>query len=262
MAMPSLLSADEPSPVNVHNIDGRSPIFLVCEHAGRRIPEHLGDMGLDEHQRRRHIAWDIGAEGLSHGLSERLDAPLITQTYSRLVCDCNRATHVESFMPLVSETTSIPGNEGLADQERQARIDEIYRPLHRRIEQEIDRRIAENRQVMFISVHSFTPVFMGEERPMHLGLLYDRDPRLAALVGSVLRADGDPLIVDNEPYALDDRRDFTVPYHGEGRGIPSLEFEVRQDLIADQAGQEVWAKRLADALERSAAHLLAEGVPG
>ncbi|MGI9437435.1 MAG: N-formylglutamate amidohydrolase [Geminicoccaceae bacterium] len=262
MATPSLLSAEEPSPVNVYNIDGQCPIFLVCEHAGKRIPERLGDLGLDEHQRRRHIAWDIGAEGLSLMLSERLDAPLITQTYSRLVCDCNRAIHVESFIPLVSEATAIPGNERLRDKERQARIDEIYWPLHQRIEQEMDRRIADGRPVMFISVHSFTPVFLGAARPMHLGLLYDRDPSLAALVGSVLRADGDPLIVDNEPYALDDRRDFTVPYHGERRGIPSLEFEVRQDLIAERAGQEAWAERLAEALGRSAAHLLAEGVLG
>ncbi len=259
MTCEQLLAEDEPNPVNLHNLDGQSPIFLVCEHAGKRLPRSLGDMGLDAVERGRHIAWDIGAEGMSRHLSALLDAPLITQTYSRLVCDCNRSIEAESFIPILSEATPIPGNEGLSSSDRQARIDEIYWPLHRRIEQEIDRRRRAGKPVVFISVHSFTPVFLGERRAMHLGLLYAKDPRFAALVGSVLRQDGNLVVVDNEPYALDYERDFTVPYHGERRGIPSLEFEVRQDLITDPKGQEAWAKRLADALRKSSDHLLAEG---
>ncbi len=258
MTSEGLLARDEPGPVNLHNLDGQSPLFLVCEHAGKRLPRSLGDMGLDAVERERHIAWDIGANGLSLQLSALLDAPLISQTYSRLVCDCNRSIQADSFIPTLSEATSIPGNEGLSSRDRQARIDEIYRPLHQRVEQEIDRRLTAGKPVIFISIHSFTPVFLGEKRPMHLGLLYARDPRLASLVGSVLREGGDLLVVDNEPYALDYERDFTVPHHGERRGIPSLEFEVRQDLVTDRDGQEVWAKRLANALQQSADHLLAE----
>ena len=258
MTLEGLLAPDEPDPVNLFNLEGRSPFFLVCEHAGKRIPKVLGDMGLDAIQRERHIAWDIGAEGVSKQLSTLLDAPLITQTYSRLVCDCNRSVHAESFIPTKSEATIIPGNEGLSPADRQARTDEIYWPLHRRVEREIDRRLAAEKPVMFISVHSFTPVFLGEERSMHIGLLYLKDHRLASLVGSVLKAYEDTTIVENEPYALDYDRDFTVPYHGERRGIPSLEFEVRQDLIAEPDGQRFWAERLADALQRSADHLLAE----
>lgn len=258
MILEGLLAPGEPDPVNLFNLEGQSPLFLVCEHAGKRIPKTLGDMGLDAAQCERHIAWDIGADGLSKQLSTLLDAPLITQTYSRLVCDCNRSIHAESFIPTLSEATVIPGNEGLSSADRQARIDEVYWPLHRRIEQEIDRRLAAEKPVMFISVHSFTPVFLGNERAMHIGLLYAKDQRLASLIGSILRAYGDTKIVDNEPYALDYHRDFTVPYHGERRMIPSLEFEVRQDLIAEPSGQEFWAERLADALQRSADHLLAE----
>ncbi len=258
MGNSGLLGSQEPDPVNTLNLDGKSPIFLVCEHAGNRIPGKLGDLGLKAADRERHIAWDIGADGLSKRLSSLLDAPLITQTYSRLVCDCNRSTQAESFIPSLSEETPIPGNEGVSAEEILARTDEIYWPLHRRIEQEIDRRLASGKPVVFISVHSFTPVFLGEERPMHLGLLYARDPRLATLVGSVLREQDDLKVVDNEPYALDYDRDYTVPVHGERRGIPSLEFEVRQDLIAKPDGQNIWAERLADALERSVAHLLAE----
>lgn len=258
MTKDGLLALDEPSPVNVFNLDGKSPIFLVCEHAGRRIPRALGDLGVSAENRARHIAWDIGAEGVSRGLSERLDAPLITQTYSRLVCDCNRATHVKSFMPTLSERTPIPGNEGLSPWDRTVRIKEIYQPLHDRISEELDRRHANGQPTVFLSMHSFTPVFMEETRPMHLGLLYDRDPRLAHLVGSILRADSRYLITDNEPYALDQNRDFTVPEHGERRGVPSLEIEIRQDLIENADGQAAWAERLAPALQESAEHLLME----
>jgi predicted N-formylglutamate amidohydrolase len=253
-----LLAADEPDPVNLHNMDGGSPLFLVCEHAGRRIPEKLGDLGLDEAERARHIAWDIGAEGVSLQLASILDAPLITQTYSRLVCDCNRATHVPSFIPLISESTVIPGNAGLGDSERSARIDEIYLPLHDRITAEIDRRLAAGQPVVFISMHSFTPVFMSDTRPMHVGLLYDRDPRLGHLVGSALRSSASHEIADNEPYALDHGRDFTVPEHGERRGLPSLEVELRQDLITMPEGQAEWAERLAAPLRPALDHLLRE----
>ncbi|MGI9510660.1 MAG: N-formylglutamate amidohydrolase [Geminicoccaceae bacterium] len=253
-----LLNDDEPSPVNVFNLDGKSPIFIVCEHAGGRIPEKLGDMGLSEEDRRRHIAWDIGAEGVSRGLAERLDAPLITQTYSRLVCDCNRETHVPSFIPEVSERTCIPSNEGLSAADRETRIQAIYRPLHDRIAEELNKRADAGRPAVFLSMHSFTPVFMDEPRPMHIGLLYDRDPRLGDLVGSVLRAEGDLIVTDNEPYALDWSRDYTVPEHGERRGIASLEIEIRQDLITTPEGQAAFADRLAPALDRSAAHLLRE----
>lgn len=251
-----LLDEDEPTPVNVVNLEGKSPIVLVCEHAGRRIPRKLGDLGLDDRDRRRHIAWDIGADAVSRALAERLDAPLITQTYSRLVCDCNRETHVESFIPAISERTRIPGNENLTAAERAARTNEIYRPLHGRITGELDRRLDAGQPTVFISVHSFTPVFMDVPRPMHLGLLYDLDPRLAHLVGSMLRADGRYVVTDNEPYALDQKRDFTVPEHGERRGIPSLEIEIRQDLIDAPDGQAVWADLLAPAFEKSVEHLL------
>jgi predicted N-formylglutamate amidohydrolase len=256
MESAGLLAEDEPMPVNVFNLDGKSPVFLVCEHAGRRIPRALGDLGVSDEERQRHIAWDIGAEAVSLMLAERLDAALVTQTYSRLVCDCNREVHVESFIPTVSERTPIPGNEGLTPTERMARINEIYRPLHDRITDELDQRIATGRPTIFISVHSFTPVFMDESRPMHLGLLYDLDPRMAHLVGSVFRAESQHMVVDNEPYALDQSRDFTVPEHGERRGIPSLEIEIRQDLIETPEGQTAWADLLAPAFQRSAEHLL------
>ncbi|MEM7043154.1 MAG: N-formylglutamate amidohydrolase [Pseudomonadota bacterium] len=258
MTASELLQEDDASPVEVFNLDGESPVFIVCEHAGRTIPRKLGDMGLSDEDRQRHIAWDIGAGALSRMIAERLDAGLITQTYSRLVCDCNRETHVPSFIPLISERTPIPANERLSAADREARIDAIYRPLHDRIRAELDERAAAGRPTVFLSMHSFTPVFMDEARPMHIGLLYDRDPRVAHLVGSMLRGEDDLMVADNEPYALDWSRDYTVPEHGERRGIPSLEIEVRQDLIAETGGQEAWAARLAPALEKSAAHLLKE----
>jgi predicted N-formylglutamate amidohydrolase len=256
--MTRLLGDGEPDPVNVLNLGGGSPIFLVCEHAGRLIPARLGDMGLSAEDRQRHIAWDIGAGALCHHLSKILDAPLITQTYSRLVCDCNRATDMPSFIPEISERTRIPANEAVAPAERALRIAEIYRPLHDRIAAELDQRAAAGRPTVLLSMHSFTPVFMDQPRAMHIGLLYDRDPRWAALMRSALSAEADLVVTDNQPYALDRNRDYTVPEHGERRGLPSLEIEIRQDLIAAPEGQRAWAERLAPALEQSAAHLLRE----
>jgi predicted N-formylglutamate amidohydrolase len=253
-----LLDPDEPDPVGVHNPDGAGAIVLVCEHAGNLLPRRLGDLGLSAADRQRHIAWDIGAGALSRLLAERLDAPLITQAYSRLVCDCNRATGVESYIPVVSEATRIPGNEGLGAAERQARTDAIYWPLHRRITALLDQRAAAGRPTAFINIHSFTPVYLGVARPMQVGLLFQRDRRLADLVGSALRADGRWLVTDNEPYALDPARDYTTVVHGEGRGLPSLELEIRQDLIGDPAGQAAWAAILAPALDAAVRHLLRE----
>jgi predicted N-formylglutamate amidohydrolase len=251
----SLLAEDEPPPVRLHNADGRGAIVLVCEHAGRRIPRALGALGLAETDVTRHIAWDIGAAGLAAALAERLDAPLFTQTYSRLVCDCNRRTDVPAFIPEVGEATPIPGNVGLDEAGRRARTAAIWQPFHDAIEQALDGWSRAGRKVAFVTVHSFTPVFLGRARPMQAGLLFNRDPRLARLVGARLRAAGDILVTDNEPYFMDDVNDYTVPHHGERRGLPCLEIEVRNDLIAEPAGQLAWADRLAPILRAAVSEL-------
>ena len=252
---PRLLDDDEPPAVNLYARDGGPACLLTCDHAGRRVPRRLGDLGLESHHFDRHIAWDIGAEGVAMELSRRLDATLVTQTYSRLVVDCNRPLEAHDLVAVRSEETEIPGNQGLVANERETRIAEIHTPYHDTIAALLEQRTSTGRVSVLVAVHSFTPVYRGVSRPWHVGLLYNRDRRLAALLHDLLAAEGDLVVGDNEPYRLGDETDFTVPVHGERRGIPHIEIEIRQDLIAEPDGQLEWAERWAHVLTQAVARL-------
>ena len=241
-----LLGGDDPYPVEIARPDGKSPFFLTCEHAGREIPQRLGDLGLHEREFDRHIAWDIGAAKVARGLSARLDAALIMQNYSRLVVDCNRSPRHHDFIPTVSEYTEIPGNRDLNSDEVSARTDEIYHPYHDSIMEALDRRDDDRRVSVLVAVHSFTPLFKDVARPWHVGLLFNRDERLAQILRAKMNGNPDLCIGMNEPYAISDETDYTLPVHGERRGIPHIEFEIRQDLIETEHDQRQWAEYLAD----------------
>ena len=253
-----LLAADEPPPFAIDNAAGTSPFFFTCDHAGRRIPRALGDLGVTAEERERHIAWDIGAAGVMAHLAARLDAFAIAQTYSRLVVDCNRPLESPTLIPLRSERTDIPGNADLSAAQRQQRLDEIFAPYHARIAAELDARRAAGRPTILVTVHSFTPVYLGVARPWHCGMLYHRDARLAHALLRLIRAEGEWVVGDNEPYSVSDTSDYAIPVYGEGRGLAHVELEIRQDLIADAAGQVQWAERVAVWLQKasSAAGLL------
>lgn len=253
----ALLAEDEPAPVCVTRADGASPFFLTCDHGGGRIPRALGDLGLPQNELSRHIGWDIGAAALAHRLSERLDACLVEQIYSRLVIDCNRDPAVASSIPEISETTRVPGNIGLTAMARAARRAAIFEPYHARIHAELDRRAREGRNSVLVAVHSFTPVFKRVSRPWHIGVLYNRDTRLAQSLLRLLEDEGDLVVGDNEPYRVSDKTDYGIPVHGEGRGLIHVELEIRQDLITDLAGQRAWAERLAYLLVNALAHVSA-----
>ncbi len=255
----TLLTAEDPPPVTLYREQAAGPVLLVCEHAGRRIPARLGDLGLRAEDRARHIAWDVGAAGLARELAGLLDACLLMQPYSRLVCDCNRRPDVESFIVTVSEDTPVPGNIGIAPAERQARIREVFAPFHREVSETVERRLGLGTPTVFVTIHSFTPVFFGEHRPMHIGLLFNRHEELAARVGHRLRRVEGLIVADNEPYAMDDESDYTVPFHAERRGLPCLEIEVRHDLLRDREGQRRMAKLLAAALAPAAVEVSGAG---
>jgi len=240
-----LLGPSDVPPVLEYNAAGRSPFLLICDHYGRQIPKALGDLGLNQSELTRHIAWDIGIAGVAETLSQQLDAHLIAQRYSRLVIDCNRPPHAASSIPRISEATTIPGNEGLLSEEAALRRREIFDPYHRRIDAIIDQRLNDQRPTVLIALHSFTPVYAGIARPWHIGTLYHRDTRLPLLLLKLLRAEADLVVGDNEPYAVSDETDYTIPVHGEARGLINTGIEIRQDLIADHAGQQQWAERLA-----------------
>ena len=186
----SLLAPDEPPPVVVERAEGASPLVLVADHAGRRFPRATGTLGLAPGDLERHIAYDIGIVPVAREVARALDAPLVAQTYSRLVIDCNRPTDVPSSIPEVSETTEIPGNRDLPATARAARIDALFRPYHAAIAAILDARARRGQPTALIAMHSFTPVYMGASRPWQLGLLYNRDARLARRVLDLLAHDG------------------------------------------------------------------------
>ncbi|MFZ2007477.1 MAG: N-formylglutamate amidohydrolase [Stellaceae bacterium] len=243
--MPSLLAPDEPHPVRILRPDSASDFLLAADHAGRLIPRALGTLGLDEVERRRHIAWDIGIAAVTEELAALLDATAVLQAYSRLVIDCNRAPGHPTSIPVVSELTAISGNEALTDDDRAARRRAIFDPYHAALAELIDRRIAAGRRTVLVAMHSFTPVFKSVARAVEIGVLYHHETRLSRLMLELLRAEGDLVVGANEPYAITDDSDYTVPVHGEGRGLDHVEIEIRQDLIAAPAGQSAWAKRMA-----------------
>lgn len=252
----SLLSADEPSPVEVIEDSAGSPFLITCDHAGKRLPRALGDLGLSEVDRNRHIAWDLGAAGVARELARALGAFAALQVYSRLVIDCNRRPDVKSSIVELSEHTEVPGNRALSAEHAEQRVREIFTPYHQRIVQELDRRTRVGQPTLLIAVHSFTPTFKGVARPWHVGVLYNRDTRLAHALLELLRREPDLVAGDNEPYAVSDLSDYGVVEYGERRGNAHVEIELRQDLLADQTSQANWARRLAELLKRASVPLL------
>jgi predicted N-formylglutamate amidohydrolase len=240
-----LLGLTDVPPVREYTAEGRSPFLLTCDHYGRLIPGVLGDLGLPESDLVRHIAWDIGIAGVAEMLSKQLDAHLIVQRYSRLVIDCNRPPHAASSIPLISEATTVPGNEGIAREAAELRRAQIFDPYHQRIDEIIDQRRQRGMPTILVSLHSFTPVYAGIARPWHIGTLYQRDKVLPPLLLQLLRAEPDLVAGDNEPYAVSDETDYTIPVHAEARGLMNTGIEIRHDLISDQAGEKAWADRLA-----------------
>ena len=156
----SLLAADEPAPVTVHNENGSSPFLIVADHAGNFMPRALDRLGVLETEYERHTAWDIGIGAVCRLVADALDATLIQQIYSRLVIDCNRPPGSETSIPETGEFTRVPGNIGLSESRKATRVREIFRPYHDRIEAELDRRRKVGRLTALIAMHSFTPVFM------------------------------------------------------------------------------------------------------
>ena len=248
MLLPKLLTADEPPAVSKIEGGSSSPFLLLCDHASNRVPQSLGTLGLSTRDLERHIAWDIGAVDMTRNVANELGAVAILQNYSRLVIDCNRAPSVSDSIVEISEFMEIPANRALPPVERERRQKEIFDPYHARIREELDARRDKKIPTALVSLHSFTPVFKGERRAVDIGILHNRDRRMANQLMFLLRRRDDLCVGDNQPYALCDESDYTLPVHGEQRGLPHVEIEVRQDLISDAKGQRTWAQLLANSL--------------
>jgi predicted N-formylglutamate amidohydrolase len=236
-----LLNDEDPLPFALDNTAGTSPFLIVADHAGKHLPRRLGQLGLSDAECSSHIAWDIGIGRVCGRMGTALDAVVIRQNYSRLVIDCNRMPGSEESIIGLSERTHVPGNAGLSQRYKLGRTREIFQPYHDCITAELDRRRASGRPTVLISMHSFTPVFKSVARPWHVGVLYNRDPRLAHALMELLQREDGLVIGDNEPYTVTDATDYTIPVHGEQRKLPHVAIEIRQDLIADEPGQCKWA---------------------
>lgn len=241
----------DPPAVETVNAQGTSPYVLLCEHASNHIPARYDRLGLAEAELQRHIAWDIGVAPIARALAQALDAPLVLSGFSRLLIDCNRPTGVATSIPEISETTPIPGNIALAREERAYREAHFYWPFQKEVARILDRRQAEGKPTIIFGVHSFTPVFKGVARPWHAGILFRKAERLGNALVAALQEPG-LTVVANEPYQIRDDGDYTVPVHGEARGVDAVLIEIRQDLIGDRDGQAAWTKRLAPALKACA----------
>lgn len=245
------------------NAAGTSPFLLTADHYERELPRALGDLGVAESELVRHIAWDIGIAGVAERLATMLDAHLVAQRYSRLVIDCNRPPAAASSISVISEATAIPGNENLSAAAREMRRREIFDPYHGRIGAAIDARVRAGGRAgeptVLVALHSFTPVYHGDPRPWHIGTLYHRDTVLPRLMLQHLRKESDLVVGDNQPYAVSDTTDYTIPVHGEARGLINTGIEIRQDLITDETGQQQWAERLARILREIEATLRRDG---
>ncbi len=250
-----LLRHDDPPPCEVERPESTSPILFVSDHAGRAVPQALGTLGLDEAELSRHISHDIGIYGVTAEIARALDTTYLFQRYSRLVIDCNRRPRNQQSVPTVSDGTLIPGNVDLTEDETAAREDEIMRPYHSRIETELAGRAAQGRPTVLFSMHSYTEQMRSapSHRPWEICVMAARDWRLADALVQVLQSDTALCVGINEPYVVDMEMDYTVPIHAEGRNIPYVEIEIRQDLIADATGQQDWATLLSDIFPKAIA---------
>jgi predicted N-formylglutamate amidohydrolase len=253
--MTDFLQPGDPEPVGVESPEGSSPLVFVSDHAGRALPRSLGDLGVDEAERGRHVGWDIGVYGVTTVLARMLDAVYVSQPYSRLVIDCNRRPGSPGSIPAVSDGTRVPGNEHLSPGDRRAREHAILRPYHQEVRRVLAERRATALPVVLISMHSCTPRLRTArvDRPWEISAIADRDWRVGNALIALLQAETGLCVGRNQPYTVDAENDYTVPLHAEANGLPYVEIEIRQDLIEHEAGQRAWARLLAAVLPRAIA---------
>lgn len=250
-----LLSQADGEPVAVVNPGGAGEVLLVCEHASAKLPERLGDLGLSADALNSHIAWDPGALAVCLLMSKSLDATLIYQRFSRLAYDCNRPPEAPGAMPARSEVFTVPGNQNLTDAEKAARTEALYLPFHAQVSETIAERLRAGRRTVLVTIHSFTPIFMGETRAVEIGILHDDDSRLADRMLQACADTGLYRIERNQPYGPADGVTHTLIKHGLSSRLMNVMIEIRNDLIADEIGQGVVADFMTGLLRESLADL-------
>jgi len=239
-----LLSHRDVAPVRIVNEEGAAPIIIVCDHASNQVPHKLDDLGLDQTVLNQHMGYDIGAAPIAETLAEAFDAPAIFSGFSRLVIDINRPVDDFTSIRAISDGVIIPKNRVVTDE------DKIYWPYHHKLSAIVKTKTANGQVPIMISVHSCTDEMHGQKRPWHIGVLTNRDRRVGeALIATLETQNPDLMIGDNKPYSGWDPYGYTIENHAVPVGMPNVLLEVRQDLIADIAGQQKYADILKKAFD-------------
>lgn len=239
----------EPPPFELINAGRSAPIFLVCDHASNHVPADLHCLGLLADQLDLHIAYDIGAAVVTRRMAQLLGAPAVLARFSRLVIDANRVTHHESSIPEISDGVTIPGNLGLDEAERTRRVARYFDPYHQAVSAGLEAAVQRGERPILVSIHSFTAIMNGFQRPWQVGVLWDRDESMAAPLIRSLGARG-LTVGDNQPYSGGTNFGYTIQHHAFPLGLPQVLLEVRQDLISERPDAEAWAELLCEEVER------------
>ena len=243
-----LIGPGDPPPFISYNDHGKSPVLLVADHASPFFPASMNQLGLADWVLERHVAWDIGSDKLAQFLADELDAQAVLAGFSRLIVDPNRKPEAPSAFVEISDGIAIPGNIGLDDEQKALRIQSFFKPYHDKITSQLNHFSQGGIVPAVISVHTCSPVFDRIVRPWHIGIMWDKDPRIPApLIQRFEQMEG-ICIGDNEPYSGRHPNDFTIDYHAESAGLPHVGIEVRQDLVKDEEGARKWAGILAEGL--------------
>lgn len=232
------MAGNDDDAFEILNAGGTGPAVVVCEHASNHIPAEYHGLGLSAQARQSHAAWDPGAEAVARRVAQALDAPLVAGRISRLVHDCNRPRGAPGAMPDRTETVVVPGNAGLGTEERAARARRVHEPFTRALAELLDRRRGAGHRFALVTVHSFTPSWLGRRRDVEIGILHDDDTRLADAM--LARAADFPgrRIARNAPYGPADGVTHTLRQHGVGGGLPNVMIELRNDLVASSPDQD------------------------
>lgn len=245
MTRPETEAAVPPAhPCEVLPGDPACGLVIACDHASNYVPPDI-DLGMPASEFARHIAYDIGAAGVTRRLAAALNAPAILTNFSRLIIDPNRGRADPTLVMRLSDGAVVPGNARIDQAGKQARIARFYTPFDAAIDAAVAAGERAGRPPVILTIHSFTPYWRGIARPWQVGILYDQDTRFARPLIAALEADPAGLTVgDNQPYGGGLPGD-TIDRHATARGLPNALVEIRQDLIADESGQEAWAERFA-----------------
>ncbi len=235
-------------PVERARPGGDPSLLLLCDHASNAVPPELGDLGLPRSDLERHIAWDVGARGVTLALSDAFDAPAVLAGFSRLTIDPNRGEDDPTLVMRLYDGSIVPANRHADAAEVERRLALYHRPYHAAVSAAIDAALADGVRPRLVSIHSFTPQLRGRApRPWHVSVLTDADDRLTGPLIERLRAEDELVVGVDEPYAGHLEGD-TLWRHGLSRGLEHALIEVRNDLIADAAGQAAWGALLARCL--------------